>query len=222
MLAILNKNMFIGAALLLITACGAAEDNRGPRAVQTDDLNAALYCGKTDTAAAGLGLEDAAMRRVPADQLRVLDGATQTTMCDVMRKAGKKLALFTFVSTKCYPCMKWAEMVSASLTEKKLNGDVMSVVVMTDSIQDLSVEDAKRLKADVAKKSTWIHDYYGDMWSFFGLDTWVPGTEPTIKPLTIVMDADARGFFTEDTTNDAAAIVAQANAVMTLDIQAAP
>lgn len=204
-------------AAWILTACGVQEDaKQEPKAVDTADLTEALNCAAVPAPAAAL-TADPELRAVPADQLRLLNGETQQSLCDLFRAGGKKTMVVQFVSVRCYACMKWIDSVQNGLAKKGYT-DVLPVVVMTDRLETLNEDEAKALKRDLARKSTWVHDFYGDLWTFFGTTPWDPGTEPTLKPVLVAMDGDARGYYTEDTTLDGGEIGALTEKLFEVDV----
>jgi hypothetical protein len=212
------------ALAVLAAACGRSDTGSGSDAKASADLTQPLYCGAKE----GLRLADEPaaavpeLRRVPADRIRMALGDDTPTICDLMRERAKPLTIFQFFSRKCYACMRWIDDVNASLETAGLLESVQTVVVMTDRIEDVSGEDAKRLKRDIAHKALWAHDAFHEMWAFFspapaGAEA-APAALPEVSPMLVAVDADTRGFFTADTALDGRTVVETANGLMQLGL----
>ncbi len=218
----LRTTILLTLTAAALSACG--KDDTLTRAGGTvvargADLTVASAC---DAAPAALALNDAGgLRHVPAESLRVVQGSTVRAMCDLLKDAPKPLAVFQFASVTCFPCMQAAAKLNADLKAKGFGDSVLSVLVLTDPLGLLSADDERRLKRDVAPAATWVYDDFQDLWKFFSPGA--AGAElPAVTPLLIAMDAAQRGFASDDTAGDAAALVARANTLLQLGITAKP
>lgn len=138
-----------------------------------------------------LTLEQGEIRHVPAEELagRLEDGAV--SFCGVMRSnPDAKLALFQFTSLECYGCQKWIERLYDEI--EKYGLDIIQIPVLTGKTDRVSAEDMKALKANLAPEALWMRDSTGELWKFFTPD---PTLGEQVQPLTVAMDAGARGFF---------------------------
>ena len=165
---------------------------------------------------AELRLDDVAtpeLRHVPANDLYVSVGGQPKKLCDLVRDSGgQTLTSFQFVSMKCFSCLKWAE---ATAVQSASFSDVLHVVVVTDSVDDLSADEMARLQADVAPGSVWVRDQDKALWQFFST-----GDDPLAptSPLTLLMDYAARGAVLQDAALTLADMVDWANKTMELAI----
>ena len=216
--------LVVATAALTLSACGKDDSGRKtgagsalvPR--RTADLSAKTGCAPAARLALG---DDSALRHIPAESLRIVQGNTVRAMCDVLKDKPRTVAVYQFTSVTCVPCMQWAQKLNADLVAKGFGESVLSVLVLTDPTGILTADDERRLQHDVAPDATWVYDDFQDLWSFFA-----PGDRaaavPAVTPLAVVMDAAQRGFTSADASGDAVALIAKVNAVLELGIAAKP
>jgi hypothetical protein len=209
-------------ALLLGSGCGTEQPiaNSVPSSA---DLSAMLNCrGTSLDLADGAGtfrLDSSlpALRHVPADDLKGLEAGQEKSLCDLMRESNKQMALISFVSSKCYDCMKWLDQMESDLTSGKLDSSVLLVAVMVDPPEEVSDGDMADLQGDVAPDAVWVRDVNEGMWNFFSTAT---TTNPPVTPMTIAMDWAARGFFCDTKFTPAKTLVQLSDQLMNLTIAA--
>jgi hypothetical protein len=202
--------------LLGAVACGDDKPQSGSRG--SDDLTArkVIDCRQEVAELRLLDDEaDPALRRVPANDLYVMQNGLATSLCDLVKESGgQTLTSFQFVSMKCFSCLKWAEATSA---EAAKYSDVLHVVIVTDNVDDLSAEELATLRAEVAPSSVWVRDQDLALWQFFST-----GDDPLAptSPLTVLMDYAARGAALTDSDMKLSDMVQWANEKMELAISA--
>lgn len=212
---------FLWSLAFILGACGGSSKKSSTdvtnKARASGDVLRSLDCsvggGAGDNQALALA-GDEEIRRVPAEDLMVLQGKAVISFCDIMRANPEaKLGLFMFTSPSCYKCQKWIETVAGGLGA--LGNTVLPVAVVAESQSALSEADLDELKEQVASDIIWVRDPGRDVWKFFATDA---DAQARLVPTILEMDTAARGFVVEDTALEAKNLIDHANTALGLGL----
>lgn len=140
---------------------------------------------------AKLTMEQGEFRHIPAEEIMGRHDENPVSLCGVLRdNPDVKIALFQFTSLECFSCQKWIERIYAEI--ENYGFDIIQVPILTGKSDRITPEDLNKLKENLAPDALWMRDSTGEMWRFFSPD---PALGEKVQPLTVAMDAGARGFY---------------------------
>lgn len=123
-------------------------------------------------------------KKLDGKNLYITVNEQKTSLCDVLRASGKRVAIFQFAGLECITCRAEAKLTQEALVASGKSSDILKVLAFTDKKGDFADADIQRYQAYFPAPALAMraNDYDQSLWYYVN--------PKKIRPATLIMNVN--------------------------------